>query len=112
MADNPLGPFEKHPLNPVISSGHETSLFPFKEGIAALVYKDGPEHNTIQYAEDGVNFSIASITELMPTPQLRMSRMRLPIQNMDVASRGEWLISSIRECPIKCTRSWSDLTAT
>jgi hypothetical protein len=112
MADNPLGPFEKHPLNPVISSGHETSLFPFKEGIAALVYKDGPEHNTIQYAEDGVNFSIASITELIPTPQLRMSRMRLPIQNMDVASRGEWLISSIRECPIKCTRSWSDLTAT
>lgn len=66
IADDPLGPFEKHPLNPVITSGHETSLFPFKQGIAALVYKDGPEHNTIQYAEDGVNFSIASITELMP----------------------------------------------
>lgn len=66
MADNPLGPFTKHPLNPVISSGHETSLFPFKSGIAALVYKDGNEHNTIQYAEDGVNFEIAAITELMP----------------------------------------------
>ncbi len=66
IAEDPLGPFEKHPLNPVITSGHETSLFPFKGGIAALVYKDGPEHNTIQYAEDGVNFSIASITELMP----------------------------------------------
>ncbi|AWG22698.1 glycoside hydrolase [Flavobacterium faecale] len=65
-ADNPLGPFTKNPLNPVISSGHETSLFPFKSGIAALVYKDGNEHNTIQYAEDGVNFEIASITELMP----------------------------------------------
>lgn len=66
IADDPLGPFTKHPLNPVITSGHETSLFPFKGGVAALVYKDGPEHNTIQYAEDWVNFEIASITELMP----------------------------------------------
>ena len=66
IGDHPLGPFTKHPLNPVITSGHETSLFPFKGGVAALVYKDGPEHNTIQYAEDWVNFEIASITELMP----------------------------------------------
>ncbi|WP_298472862.1 glycoside hydrolase [uncultured Maribacter sp.] len=66
IADSPLGPFVKHALNPVITSGHETSLFPFKEGVAALVYKDGPEHNTIQYAKDWVNFEIASITELMP----------------------------------------------
>lgn len=67
MADNPLGPFEKHPLNPVINSGHETSLFPFKDGIAALVIRDGNEHYTIQYAEDGVNFEIAAITSMMPT---------------------------------------------
>lgn len=66
MADHPLGPFKKHPLNPVINSGHETTLFPFREGIAAIVIKDGNEHFTIQYAEDGVNFEIASITELMP----------------------------------------------
>lgn len=66
IAEDPLGPFTKHPLNPVITSGHETSLFPFKEGVAALVYKDGPEHNTVQYAKDWVNFEIASITELMP----------------------------------------------
>lgn len=66
IADNPLGPFEKHPLNPVINSGHETTLFPFKEGVAALVIRDGNEHFTIQYAEDGVNFNIVSITSLMP----------------------------------------------
>lgn len=66
IGDDPLGPFIKHPLNPVITSGHETSLFPFRNGVAALVYKDGPEHNTVQYAEDWVNFEIASITELMP----------------------------------------------
>ena len=66
IADDPLGPFKKHHLNPVISSGHETSLFPFKQGIAAFVIRDGNEHFTIQYAEDGVNFNIASITSLMP----------------------------------------------
>ena len=66
IADDPLGPFVKHPLNPIINSGHETGIFPFKKGVAALVYKDGPEHNTIQYAEDWVNFEIVSITELMP----------------------------------------------
>ena len=66
IADQPLGPFEKHPLNPVINSGHETTLFPFKEGIAALASRDGNEHFTIQYADDGVNFEIAAITELMP----------------------------------------------
>ncbi|MEM9885768.1 MAG: glycoside hydrolase [Bacteroidota bacterium] len=66
IADNPLGPFKKHPLNPVINSGHETTLFPFKTGIAALVIKDGNEHFTIQYAEDGVNFEIAAIADLMP----------------------------------------------
>ena len=66
IGDNPMGPFIKYPQNPIINSGHETGLFPFKKGVAALVYKDGPEHNTIQYAEDWVNFKIVSITELMP----------------------------------------------
>ena len=66
IADNPLGPFKKHPLNPLFNSGHETALFPFKEGIAALITRDGNENNTIQYAPDGVNFDIASVTHLMP----------------------------------------------
>ncbi|WP_235951869.1 glycoside hydrolase family 117 protein [Crateriforma spongiae] len=66
IADHPFGPFRKHPLNPVINSGHETSLFPFKEGLAALVSRHGLEHNTIQYAPDGVNFEVAAITGLMP----------------------------------------------
>lgn len=66
IADHPLGPFEKHPLNPVLNSGHETTLFPFKEGVAALIIRDGNEHYTVQYAEDWVNFEIKAITELMP----------------------------------------------
>jgi hypothetical protein len=66
VGDHPLGPFEKHPLNPVINSGHETGLFPFREGIAALVGRHGHEHNTIQYAPDGVSFEIAAITDTLP----------------------------------------------
>ncbi|MEM6805189.1 MAG: glycoside hydrolase [Bacteroidota bacterium] len=67
IADDPLGPFEKHPLNPILSSGHETTLFPYKEGIAAILIRDGNEHSTIQFAKDGVNFEMASIVSLTPT---------------------------------------------
>ena len=66
IADNPLGPFTKYELNPVLNSGHELTLFPFKEGVAAIVAKDGNEHFTIQYAKDWVNFEIASILSLVP----------------------------------------------
>jgi hypothetical protein len=65
-ASDPLGPFTKHPLNPVQNSGHEICFFPFKKGLASLVIRDGNEHFTIQYAEDWVNFEIAAITEMMP----------------------------------------------
>jgi len=64
--DNPLGPFKKHPLNPVINSGHEVCFFPFKEGVAGFAITDGNEHFTVQYAKDWVNFEIAGITEMMP----------------------------------------------
>ena len=66
IAEDPLGPFKKHPLNPVINSGHETTLFPFGKGVAAIIQRNGMEHQTIQYAEDWVNFQVASITELLP----------------------------------------------
>ncbi|PWJ57929.1 glycosyl hydrolase family 43 [Dyadobacter jejuensis] len=66
-ATDPLGPFTKHPLNPVLNSGHETTYFPFKGGVAALAIKDGNERETIQYSEDGVNFHIASVVSLTPT---------------------------------------------
>ncbi|MBK1875947.1 glycoside hydrolase family 117 protein [Pelagicoccus mobilis] len=66
-ADDPLGPFEKHPLNPIMNSGHETTFFPFREGIAALAIRNGNEANTIQYSPDGVNFDIAAVSTLFPT---------------------------------------------
>ncbi|RJE72476.1 family 43 glycosylhydrolase [Reichenbachiella sp. MSK19-1] len=66
IAEDPLGPFEKHPLNPVLNSGHETAYFPFEKGVATLVIRNGNESNTIQYAPDGVNFKIASVSALLP----------------------------------------------
>lgn len=67
IAEDPLGPFVKHPLNPVLNSGHETTYFPFKEGIAALAIKDGNERESMQYAPDGVNFKVAANVTLTPT---------------------------------------------
>lgn len=66
IADHPEGPFRKSPLNPVINSGHETCLFPFYEGIAAIISLDGPEKNTVQYAPDGLNFSVKSHIQVPP----------------------------------------------
>lgn len=66
ISDSPLKGFKKHPLNPVLNSGHEVCLFPFKEGVAAIVIKDGAENNTIQYADDWVNFDIASYVTFTP----------------------------------------------
>lgn len=66
IADNPLGPFTKHPLNPVLNSGHESTFFPFREGVAGFAIRNGNESNTIQYSPDGINFNIAAVTQLMP----------------------------------------------
>lgn len=66
IAERPEGPFVKSELNPVISSGHETCLFPYREGIAAIVSFDGPEKNTVQYAPDGLNFEVKSNIQVPP----------------------------------------------
>ncbi|MFI3173506.1 MAG: family 43 glycosylhydrolase [Eubacteriales bacterium] len=66
IADNPEGPYMKHPLNPLLNSGHETFLYPYKEGIAAVLTFDGPEKNTVQYAEDGIDFQIKSHLHVPP----------------------------------------------
>jgi len=60
IADRPEGPYAKSPLNPVTNSGHEIIVWPYQEGIAALLNTDGPEKNTIQFAPDGLNFEIMS----------------------------------------------------
>jgi hypothetical protein len=66
IADQPEGPFVKSKLNPVLNSGHEVVLWPYKSGVAALVTANGPEKNTVQWSPDGENFEIKSIVVLPP----------------------------------------------
>ena len=66
IAEDPFGPYVKSPLNPTHHSGHETMLWPFKEGIAMLCILDGPEKNTVQYAPDGLNFSPMAHVQMPP----------------------------------------------
>ena len=66
FADNPLGPFTPSPKNPVINSGHETCMFPFEDGVAALIALDGPEKNTMQFSKNGEDFEIKSLIQVPP----------------------------------------------
>ncbi|MGA9649496.1 glycoside hydrolase family 117 protein [Pedobacter sp.] len=55
IADNPEGPYIKSKYNPVVVGGHEVIVWPYKKGVCAFV-TEGPERNSIQFSEDGVNF--------------------------------------------------------
>ena len=66
IAKNPKGPFIKHPINPVSASGHEALVWPYKDGVATMITANGPEKNTIQWAEDGINFEVKSHIILPP----------------------------------------------
>lgn len=61
IADKIEGPYIRSEYNPVTNSGHETCLWQYKNGIAAFLRTDGVEKNTIQFAEDGINFEIMSV---------------------------------------------------
>ena len=66
IADNILGPYHRSEYNPVTNSGHETCLWQYNGGIAAFLRTDGVEKNTIQFAEDGINFEIKSVIKQGP----------------------------------------------
>jgi len=56
IASAPTGPYEKSPLNPILSSGHEVCVWPHGAGVAALISPCGPEGGTVQYSPDGLHF--------------------------------------------------------
>ncbi len=60
IADSPTGPYVKHRANPLIRSGHEVLVWPYRQGVVALIGPTGPRGNTIQYAPDGLHFSVKS----------------------------------------------------
>ena len=66
IANHPEGPYVKHPANPITNSGHEVWVWPWKNGIAAMIDWAGPEKGTVQFTEDGVNFEVAAAREDIP----------------------------------------------
>ncbi len=56
ISDCVTGPYTHSEYNPITNSGHETMLWKYNGGIAALLNRDGPEKDTIQFAQDGINF--------------------------------------------------------
>ena len=48
------------------NSGHETFLYPLGKGVVAITSLEGPEMNTIQYSEDGINFGVVGKLSLPP----------------------------------------------
>ncbi len=67
IADDPLGPYEKSPLNPITNSGHEVMVWNYSGGVGALLTRCGPEKNTIQFARDGVSFE--PMSTILEPPQ-------------------------------------------
>lgn len=60
ISDSPGGPYVKYGNNPIIKSGHEVMLWPYKKGIMILLSSHGTEGQTLQFADDGVNFKIVA----------------------------------------------------
>lgn len=58
IADTFEGPYVKSEYNPISNSGHEVVVWNYQGGIASMLTTDGPEKNTIQFAQDGINFEI------------------------------------------------------
>lgn len=60
IASDPLGPYVKHPENPLIGSGHEVCVWPHRWGVAAMIAPCGPEGKTVQFSPDGLHFTVQS----------------------------------------------------
>ncbi len=63
LAESPEGPWQKHPDNPLIPTGHEVLCWPDGEGVAALVSTPP----SIWYAPDGLQFE--HMTDLDTRPK-------------------------------------------
>ncbi len=56
IAQNVEGPYVRYENNPVLKSGHEVCVWPAQKGVLCAVRPNGPDGNTVQYAEDGIHF--------------------------------------------------------
>jgi predicted GH43/DUF377 family glycosyl hydrolase len=58
IANQPEGPYIKYKNNPITNGGHEVMVWPYKEGVMTLLSSHGTEGRTLQYAENGLDFSV------------------------------------------------------
>ncbi len=63
IADDIMGPYVRSEYNPITNSGHETCLWQYNNGMAAFLRTDGYEKNTLQFAQDGINFDIKAVIQ-------------------------------------------------
>jgi len=104
IADLPEGPFRKHVLNPVSASGHEAVVWPFLDGVAALITANGLEKNTIQWADDGVNFEIKAHIVMPPDA----AGIYCPDKYSD-ADRGSGFTWGVSHVPQSRSKPWAHL---
>ncbi len=86
IADDIMGPYVRSEYNPITNSGHETCLWKYNGGMAAFLRTDGVEKNTLQFAEDGINFEIKSVIKGGPEaagPFRDEESMENPLQGMN-----------------------------
>ena len=93
IADDPLGPYVKSPLNPITNSGHEVMVWNYDGGVGALLTRCGPEKNTIQYAADGINFE--PIATIIDPPQAAGALRMAESQNTEPLSGLSWGLSHV-----------------
>jgi len=93
IADNPTGPYIKYAKKPLIFSGHEVLVWPYKAGVVSLVTNAGKERNTMQFAPDGIEFTIMSKVE--NTPKAPGAYRPDAFTNTRNAAKIHWGISMI-----------------
>ncbi len=106
MADDPLGPYEKSPLNPITNSGHEVMVWNYAGGVGALLTRCGPEKNTIQFAADGINFEPKAT--IIDPPQAA-GALRIPEESNSEPLAGlSWGLSHVTQWSPHAARQGQD----
>ncbi len=93
IADDPLGPYVKSPLNPITNSGHEVMVWNYAGGVGALLTRCGPEKNSIQFAADGINFEVKST--IISPPQAAGALRVSESENTNPLSGLSWGLSHV-----------------
>ncbi len=90
VADQPEGPYAKHDMNPLVRGGHEVLVWPYAQGVVALIGTVGPKGiaKTLQYAPDGVTFN--KMAELRSVPSAPGAFRPAAVNGSDKRTMIQW----------------------